>query len=200
MSLALRRLLVCTALAGVGSAQAAGVIDIVDNLTDVVATASGSFNTTSLTSGTASAAALVWGGFEFGSLANIGGSVFGAGPSTQMNVFAGISGPSSFGTGSRIFASSATGDRIGVSANAQLQLPLGYVSGTFLSGTATWANQSLSSLGLTPGQYVWTWGSGATADSLTLNISVVPEPSTAVLLLVGLAAAAPLLRRRLRKA
>jgi hypothetical protein len=45
--------------------------------------------------------------------------------------------------------------------------------------------QYISGLGLTPGTYTWTWGSGATADSLEVNIpsdpSAVPAPSSLTL-------------------
>jgi hypothetical protein len=40
---------------------------------------------------------------------------------------------------------------------------------------------------LTPGKYVYTWGSGADDDSLTVNIGEVPEPSTWAMLLLGFA-------------
>jgi hypothetical protein len=43
---------------------------------------------------------------------------------------------------------------------------------------------------VTPGTYVWTWGSGANADSFTLDIeaTAVPEPSGLLLFGGGLAA------------
>jgi hypothetical protein len=50
---------------------------------------------------------------------------------------------------------------------------------------------------LTPGIYVYTWGSGPTADSLTINIGVVPEPASAALIAAPVAIAA--LRRRRRR-
>jgi hypothetical protein len=42
----------------------------------------------------------------------------------------------------------------------------GYVSGTPLSDTTIYFNQTFNTLGVTPGTYVWTWAS----DSFTLRI------------------------------
>jgi hypothetical protein len=56
-----------------------------------------------------------------------------------------------------------------------------------LSDESVYANQSFKSLGLTPNVYVYQWGSGATADSLTIVIGDVPEPSTWALMLLGFA-------------
>ena len=74
-------------------------------------------------------------------------------------------------------------------------MPQGYVSGTDLGiSTDTWNNQTLSSLGLTPGTYTWTWGTAPHADSLALQITV-PEPASfSLLAIAGLA----MLRRRAR--
>jgi hypothetical protein len=81
-----------------------------------------------------------------------------------------------------------------------LIVPIGYVSGSALSDTSTYDNATFNSLGVTPGTYVWTWGSGANADSFTLNIgaAVVPEPSS--LLLLGAAFAVLLFVVRARQA
>jgi hypothetical protein len=65
-----------------------------------------------------------------------------------------------------------------------LILPDGYSSGASLVGLSTIPGTSLASLGMTPASFVWSWGSGSSADSITLNI--VPEPSTALLVCTGL--------------
>jgi hypothetical protein len=49
-------------------------------------------------------------------------------------------------------------------------------------------NSTFASLGLNPGIYTWTWGTGVHADSFTINIGgliSVPEPSSLVLLATG---------------
>ena len=50
-----------------------------------------------------------------------------------------------------------------------LIVPRGYVSGTFLSNSATYSGKTLATLGVTPGTYVWTWGTGAN-QNFTLKI------------------------------
>ena len=58
-----------------------------------------------------------------------------------------------------------------------------------IAGSSTWAGNTISGLGLTPGSYKWTWGTTAAgnADSLTLNIGQVPDPGTLTLLGIGVA-------------
>lgn len=67
-----------------------------------------------------------------------------------------------------------------------LIVPTGYVSGSPLLGSATFANQPFNTLGVTPGIHEWTWGSGPNADSMSV---VIPEPATLALLGPGLLAA-----------
>jgi hypothetical protein len=92
-----------------------------------------------------------------------------------------------YGTAGLTNASSATGDYFGLFGESvttdYLIVPTGYASGSSLSGTATCDNTTISALGMTPGTYTWTWGSGATADSLKVIIpstSAVPEPASYV--------------------
>ena len=115
---------------------------------------------------------------------------------TSAEYYTGISGPGDFGEGigSIIYADSASGDFMGVyGLIGRLYLPADYVSQSQLSGTATFEDNTVAGMGLTEGQYVWTWGSGDNADSLTLNIT--PEPATMAMLALG---ATALLRRRRR--
>lgn len=112
----------------------------------------------------------------------------------------GVSGPSSFGSGLYQSDPDRSGDRFGVVAEiAGLVVPVDYVSGSELLGWANYAGETLGSLGITPGTYVWTWGSGANADTFTINASAVPEPSSyaALLGLAGLGFAS--VRRRQRQ-
>jgi hypothetical protein len=103
------------------------------------------------------------------------------GPYTSYN---GVSGPPNFGTSGSTIPTLSSGDVVGIfGINNSLQVPFGYVSGSPLSDTSTFTDATIGSLGLTPGQYLYTWGTGATADSLTVNI--VPEPSTALLITFG---------------
>lgn len=124
------------------------------------------------------------------------------GPTTlePIDVYEGFTGPTNFGGGGILTASSGSGDAAGIGGFiGELFVPHSYVSGTSLSNTATWDNQTFTTLGVTPGSYTWTWGSGATADSFTVDInSTVPEPSSLVLVALPLGLLA-LLRARSRR-
>ena len=56
-----------------------------------------------------------------------------------------------------------------------LAVPQGYLTGA-ISGTSTFNNATFASLGITPGTYTWTWGTGMHADSFT--IETVPDTGT----------------------
>ncbi len=110
---------------------------------------------------------------------------------TARNLYSGISGPASFGSGTHIDATSGTGDTIDINGFhilPTLAVPVGYMSGTFLSSTDTYSNATFISLGLTPGSYTYTWGTGGLDHTLTVQIGpsvAVPEPSTALVAAIG---------------
>ena len=119
-----------------------------------------------------------------------------------------VTGPTSFGSGLTASASSGSGDFVGIQVfnfdgvgpNGILFVPQGYVSGAALSDSMIFNNATFASLGVIPGTYVWTWGTGLPNQNFTLIIGGVGVPdggSTVSLLgfaLLGLAT----LRRKLR--
>lgn len=178
--------LLSTILLFAGHAKATFIMTLEQVGTNVVATGSGSIDLTDLT-------ALLW----YAGPSYIGASsadliVGSAG--IGFDQYTGISGPTQFGTGGYFFASTGSGDQAGIENNApgRVAVPHQYVSGTLLSSDATWDNTTLAALGVTPGTYTWTWGSGAHADSLTLDIvappSLAPEPASLLLIGGGMAA------------
>jgi hypothetical protein len=56
-------------------------------------------------------------------------------------------------------------------------VPHGYVSGSSLSDSATYNNATFNSLGVTPGTYVWTWGTGPD-QKFTLDAVAPAVPDT----------------------
>jgi len=90
-----------------------------------------------------------------------------------------FTGPSSFGSGLQTLADSGAGDFIGlgfISINfLAFDIPLNYVSNDPLSSSATWLNKDFNDLGVTPGTYVWAWGTGEN-QNFTLQIQ---EPTAA---------------------
>jgi hypothetical protein len=115
--------------------------------------------------------------------------------------YTGISGPTSFGSGGTTFASSSGGNAVAILGGggiAEVFVPQGYVSGTSLSDTSTYAGATLLSLGITPGIYTWTWGTGVHADSFTINAGVgVPDAGSTLPLLGFASLGLVALRRKL---
>jgi hypothetical protein len=110
--------------------------------------------------------------------------------SSNIDVYTGITpitGPANFGSGPGALANSGNGDIVGVHGFfGEIVVPGGYVSGGSLSDTSSYDARTFSSLGVTPGRYEWTWGSGAN-QNFTLVIGTVPEPSTWAMMLLGFA-------------
>jgi hypothetical protein len=162
------------------SAQAGYVVTLEEVGSDVVVTGSGPIDLTGLS-------------FSRNSItsATIGpsGGVILTGQPNFLSVYSGFSGPSSFGSGSQSDPGSSGGDFVGViSLNNTLYVPKGYVSGSPLSDNATYDNQTFASLGVIPGVYEWTWGTGANQNfTLDIGASPVPEPSTWAMMLLGFA-------------
>jgi hypothetical protein len=124
---------------------------------------------------------------------NAGVVVLGDPAFNYYDVYQGITGPSSFGSGGSTIATSGSGAGPGVAGAAhQIYVPVNFISNTALVASSnTYTGQTISSLGLTPGTYVWTWGTGPSADSFTVNVhpgtTPVPLPSSLAGGLIGLA-------------
>ncbi len=158
------------ALLACGLSQAAYTVNIIQNGPDVVATGSGSLDVTALTiNGNGPASPSIRG--------NIASVLLGPIGATYETYTGAVTGPTSFGPGTGTAASSGTGSMVGVIGNLDIvTVPLGYVSGTNLgTSSATWNGATLAGLGLTPGSYTWTWGTGPAADSFTVVISAAPQ-------------------------
>jgi protein with PEP-CTERM/exosortase system signal len=125
----------------------------------------------------------------------------------HLDIYVGLfTGPTNFGSGTDLFsANTGAGDFVGFNKsngpviNGFLIVPRGYVSGTALSDSMTFDNATFASLGVIPGTYVWSWGTGLPNQNFTLIIggAGVPDGGSTVSLLscalLGLAA----LRRKL---
>jgi hypothetical protein len=189
------------ALALTTPARAGFVVTLTQNGPDVVASGSGSINLGALTlllpNTTATGEILP----QFGALV-VGGSP--AAADFYSAVSANFMGPTTFGTPPGVnFTPNNVGPPVGlVSAlvgGQGLVVPHNYVSGTQVTDSSTFANKTFASIGVTPGTYTWTWGTGPTADFFTLNAGAappaVPVPPTLLLGLVGAGCGAWIRRR-----
>jgi hypothetical protein len=160
---------------------------------NVIATASGTLDLTGLT--------FVG---DFGLSQQIQGSdaYVGVG-SGSVDGYSGLSGPAAFGAGGPVASSISTGDGFGLNGSLfgipYVFVPDGYVSGAALLSSATWSTATFASLGLTPGQYIYT---GDRLDSVIINIGPggVPEPTTWAMMLIGFGAIGFAMRRGKRAA
>ena len=164
-----------------GSPLAAGakvVVQATETVAGVIATSGGSLDLTDLSPlyndknfirGFINAANGTYGGTAryFTSLVTVYG-----GPS--------FAGPRSFGTKGPFAAISIVGDSPGINGGRLGQkggvlVDASYISGNALSGTSTYSGQTFLSMGLTPGEYEWTWGVN-NRDSYKLIIGSTPVP------------------------
>jgi hypothetical protein len=108
----------------------------------------------------------------------------------DFDTYAGVSNPGIFGVQGWTFANLGTGDPVDASLDT-VAVPVGYQSGAPLANSSFFADATFSSLGAIPGTYVWRWGTGAHADTITLQIGpsvstpAAPEPSTWAIMLIG---------------
>lgn len=160
---------------------------------DVVATGSGTLNTSALSSGIPL--------FHLGPGVDASAATASAGSENfpaqiEVATYSGIAGPSGFGSGADFVASTSSGDDVALNPfGDSIGVPFSYASGAALSDTTTWTGETIAGLGITPGTYTWTWGTGATADSFTISAgTTVPEPASCAAL--GIPIALALLRRR----
>ncbi len=95
-----------------------------------------------------------------------------------------------------LWADSGTGDAIGIGVGSgpagNILVPNGY-SGATLAGSATFLNESITSLGLVAGTHMWTWNT-ASGGSDFFTFIIVPTPG--VLGAVAIASVGCVRRRR----
>ena len=160
-----------TSLFSVKAAQANYIVTLQQVGSNVVATGNGAFDLTGLP--------VKARGFSNALIQPFLGNIV-TGSSNSCDVYGTmITGPSSFGIGIETLASIGIGDLVGMAFNGGhesfLLVPVGYVSGTALSDSATYNNLTLGTPVVTPGTYVWTWGDGAD-QRFTLKIGSVGVP------------------------
>jgi len=173
-------------------ADAAIVITISETAAGVLASGSGSFDTTGL------ARRDVPLGFSTGLNGGLGVVRFGVGNNAVGFDTVATSGPISFGSaGAYREATTAVGLNFGIhGADGTVILPDNYVSGSTLIGEMVFLGATLDSLGLTIGTYLYR---SANNDTVTVNIgpsAVVPEPASWAMMTLGLAGIGYTLRRR----
>lgn len=182
-----------------GSAQADLVFNVTEVGSDVVFNGGGSIDLTGLTADSSSATSLAT-GFLDQVFFQVGAATS-TSVATHRSYYGTVTGPSSFGTspasgglpGTIEFTNINSGDFFGLSFGMQVPpfggaafngvvVPEGYASKSALSGSATYAGETIASLSLTPGDYVWNVGN----NEVSLTITSVPEPNTLSLLICAM--------------
>ena len=134
---------------------------------DVVWSGSGFFNLAALSS---TGPGSVSSGF------NAGQAIWAIGVSAATDTYSGTSltYPTSFGTGG-VAVTSSSGSTVGIlpgppGVPRALYVPSGYVSNTTISGSATYANNTIAGMGLSAGTYTWNFTTGGNSTALVMNI------------------------------
>lgn len=100
-------------------------------------------------------------------------AIWAIGPNASVDTYSGtITYPTTFGSGS-VGVTSSSGSTFGIlpgGSGRLLYVPSGYVSNTTISGSATYASQTIAGMGLTSGTYTWSWGSGGNTSTLVMTI------------------------------
>ena len=122
------------------------------------------------------------------------------GASAGIDVYGGAIPPTSFGTGLSTAATSGVGDIVGIAGIiGNIGVPVGFTGGSLSPSSATWTGTSIFALGLTPGSYHWTWGTGVDqAFEVNIGPTVVPEAGESLVVLCGLSGLLLGSRRRKR--
>ena len=132
---------------------------------DVVWNGSGKFNLAALTSAGPNT---IGGGYAANQ------AVWAIGPNVLVDTYSGtITYPFTFGGGGAGVTSS-TGSTFGIlpgGSGRLLYVPLGYTSNTTISGSSTYANNTIAGMGLSAGTYTWSWGSGGNASTIVMTIT-----------------------------
>ena len=190
--------ILCAAIAAVvfvaAPAQAVVTLTFAQVGNDVVLTSSGSLNlTNAVFIGNIQASGFV--NPSGGSLA-VGGGISNIGEAHRLT-----SPAVTFGTGGFLDGTPDVGLLFGLQASTLgtgfVYVPQGYVNGSALSGSTTFANRTFTSLGLTAGTYNFSIPS----DTITLIVpgtgaGAVPEPSTWAMMLIGFGGIGYSMRRR----
>jgi hypothetical protein len=150
-------------------AQSSFTVDLYQDGSDVVATGSGNIDLDGLSNSGNSIAG-------FTGIVPSEGLITTGTVDAEVTEYDGVTGSASFGSGSVTGATSSSGDSVTINNGSYFLLPVGYTSGAPLSDTATYADTTLATLGVTPGTYTWTWGTES-ENTFTLNAVAVPEPS-----------------------
>jgi hypothetical protein len=121
----------------------------------------------------------------------------GLGIALTVTGYSGMTGPSQFGLGGITPSFQSAGTPFAINGSSfgspYVFVPVSYISGTPIGAQAIFLG-SFASLGLTPGQYVYS----SAHDTVTININSVPEPAAWAMMLLGFGGIGFAMRRRRR--